>query len=154
MSAPLPLFPRWLRWLAVGAIAVFIFYTSIVVVPPEVAVQDQDVFGLLTDLVGFAADKWAHFFAYGTLSYALAYATDHWALDRRRLVIVVVGSCLAYGVAIEVSQSFLAYRTFAVGDLVANAVGAALVLPWFAVRPRLELAPVSECFARWRELVS
>lgn len=154
MTPHLPLLPRWLRWCGVVAVAGLIFYTSIVTVPPAVAVEDEDIFTLLAEVVGFTAATWRHFLAYGTLAYALAYATDHWDLDHWQLVLVVVGSCVLYGIGIEVGQYFVPYRTFAVTDAVTNTAGASLVLPWYILRPRLELAGVSECVDRWRELFS
>lgn len=53
---------------------------------------------------------------------------------------------LAYGLVIEVVQYFLAYRTFSVLDLGADAVG--LFFYWFTVPLLLRIAPLSR---RWKD---
>jgi len=40
-----------------------------------------------------------------------------------------------YGVGVEFGQSLIPERFFSVGDAYANAFGAALVVPWYALRP-------------------
>jgi hypothetical protein len=65
----LPLLPWWVRWAAVAGLAAFIFYASIVTVPPE-TVLDQVRPGPEALL---PLDKWRHFLAYATFGYALAY---------------------------------------------------------------------------------
>jgi hypothetical protein len=129
--------------LGVLVIAGFIFYTSILTVPPEVGVE-EDVFGLLANIVGFAQDKWRHFPAYGTLSYALAYATENWALERWTRAVVVVVVVALYGIGIEVGQYMTPVRFFSVADIIANTLGAVLVLPWYLVRPYVELVDMWE----------
>lgn len=142
MNLVLPMLPRWLRWSGVLMIAGFIFYTSIIVVPPTVETHDgQDVFSLLADVVGFTAANWRHFLAYGTLALALALATDHWELDRNRQALLVIGMASTYGVAIEVGQYFVPHRVFDLTDILANTLGAMLSLPWFLLRRRIELVP-------------
>ncbi|MDY6774654.1 MAG: VanZ family protein [Halobacteria archaeon] len=125
---PVPLLPPWLRWLGVIAVAAVIFYTSVIVVPPE---MPKPEFAPL--------DKWLHFLAYAGLGWSLAYATvgesDRRPLHKALLVFSVV---FGYGLGIEVIQSFLPYRYFGFGDLVANGIGAALGLTWIGLEKRMK----------------
>jgi VanZ family protein len=82
-------------------------------------------------------DKWRHFLAYATFGYALAYATTDWNVRTRRLAALVLVTTVLYGVGIEFGQSLVPGRYFSVNDAYANALGAALVVPWYAVRPSL-----------------
>ena len=145
MTVVLPLLPRWVRWLGVVTVAGFLFYTSVITVPPDVAVQQggQDVFRSLADVTGFAQAQWRHFLAYGTLSCALAYATDHWGMTLWSRALVVVALAALYGLGIELIQPF-AERTFDVRDIAANTLGATLVLPWFLLRQFLELRSLGD----------
>lgn len=154
MRVVVPLVPWPLRWLAVFVVAGFIFHTSIITVPPEVAAQTftggNDVFALLAELVGFAQDKWRHFVAYGAVGYTLAYATADWEFDRWHRALGVVAVAALYGAGIEVGQSFLPYRHFSYGDMLANALGALLVLPWYLSRPYVDLRTPEELLAMVR----
>lgn len=135
MAPSLPLLPRSVRWTVTVGLAAVVLYASVITVPPETPVD--------TLSPGFVAlDKWQHFVAYGTIGYALAYAIDHWDVSRRQAALFVVGVTVLYGLGIESVQYFLSYRAFDVNDLLANSIGAALVLPWFAVRPAVDLVPV------------
>lgn len=147
MGVVLPLLPRWIRWLGFLTVAGVLFYASIMVEPAEVVAEEDDPFGMLADVIGFGADHWRHFLAYGVLAYSLAYATDHWPYEewtygRLTMAAFVVLVCTAYGAAIEVGQAFVPYRFYELSDILANSLGAVLVLPWYYVRPRLELKPV------------
>ena len=137
MPIRFPLLPLPLRWTAVLAIAGFIFYASIFTVPPTTAV---DTFR--PEFVPL--DKWRHVVAYAAFAYALAYAIADSDLDHWRAALLVIGVAILYGTGIEVGQYFLAHRVFDLNDIVANAIGASLVLVWYLVRPRLELVPVAE----------
>jgi VanZ family protein len=137
MDLRVPLLPWWVRWTVVAGLAAFIFYVSIVTVPPETVV-DQ-----VKPSDAFQRDKWRHFVAYAALGYALAYATTDWDLDGRTLAAVVLLTTVVYGVGIEFGQSLLPSRYFSVADGVANALGGTLVLPWYLLRSRVEFVPVS-----------
>jgi VanZ family protein len=113
----------------------FIFYTSVLTTPPP-----EPVVPGKPDLLPL--DKWRHFLAYAALGGSLAYATTDWNRDTRQLVLLVVGVTVLYGVGIEYWQSFIPNRYFSLGDAYANALGAVLVLPWYAVRSRLSVQPV------------
>jgi hypothetical protein len=63
--------PWWVRWAVVAGLAAFIFYASIVTVPPETVV-DQLRPGPERLL---PLDRWRHLLAYATFGYTLAYAT-------------------------------------------------------------------------------
>ena len=136
----LPLAPAWLRWTFVGGVGAFIFYASILTVPPETAV---DAARPVPELVPL--DKWRHSVASAARGGTLAYATADWDASDRTGALVVVGATVLYGVGIEFGQSLVPYRYFSVGDAYANALGGVLVLPWYAVRRFVELVPVG----RW-----
>lgn len=136
MRAPFPLFPRWLRWLGVVTVGVVIFSLSVLTVPPEQAVVEPP------DLVPL--DKWRHFLAYAAFGGSLAYATTDWDWSTARLVVLVFGVTVTYGVGIELLQAPLADRYASVGDAYANALGGVLALPWFVVRRWLAFVPVKK----------
>ena len=136
MQFRVPLLPRWIRWAAVAGLAVFIFYVSIITVPPETAVdQRPEIIPL---------DKWRHFVAYATLGYALAYATTDWNWDPRTAAVLVIGVTVIYGVGIEFGQSLTPERFFSIGDAYANALGGILVAPWYLVQSRFNFVPLTK----------
>lgn len=139
MSVRIPLLPALIRWLAVLAVAGVIFYGSILAVPPE-TVLDRVRFTLIP------LDKWRHFLAYGAFAYALAYATADWERRARSLAALVVVVTVLYGVGIEFGQSITPGRYFSVLDAYANALGAALVLPWYLLSSRIEFVPLGQLF--------
>lgn len=130
----LPLLPSWTRWAAVVVLAAGIFYLSIVTVPPAQVAPKPDFVPL---------DKWRHFLAYGAFGYALAYALTDAPLARRRKVLAVFAVTALYGAGIEVGQSLLPRRYFGVGDFIANGIGAALGLTWYALEPHVRFVPLS-----------
>jgi VanZ family protein len=131
MNVRAPLLPAWVRWLFVVCIAGFIFYTSILTVPPETAVDAAKPEPL-------PLDKWRHFVAYAAFGGALAYASADWSVERRYVAAFVIVGTIAYGVGIEFGQSFVPERYFSVGDAYANALGAVLISPWYLIRPYVE----------------
>jgi len=135
MGVRVPLVPRWLRWSAVVAVAAVVFYLSVVTAPPEAPVAPAP-----PDLIPL--DKWRHFFAYAALAGSLAYATATREWRARTLAAFVIGLTVAYGVGIEFAQSGIPDRYFSVDDAYANALGALLVAPWFALRHRLSFVRV------------
>lgn len=135
MIVRVPLFPTAVRWAAVAGVAGFIFHFSLLAPPPETIVDS--VYPWFVPL-----DKWRHFVAYLTLAATLAYATADWDVPRWRAYALVVTVTALYGVGIEVGQALTPGRHFDPGDIVANALGAALVGGWYLVRPRLEFVPV------------
>lgn len=134
---PFPLLPAWLRWGAVVVVATVIFYGSVLTNPPGTPLET--VKPALIPL-----DKWYHLLGYAGFGGALAYATADWATDWRALAVGVIALTVAYGIGIEVVQSVLPARDFSIGDAYANALGAVVVLPWYALRSRLALVSVSE----------
>ncbi|WP_254272239.1 VanZ family protein [Haloarcula marina] len=134
MSVRLPLLPRWLRWGAVAAVGAFIFYASILTVPPETVVDTAK-----PELLPL--DKWRHFVAYATLAATVVYATAD-RDGRLRWVGLLLAGVALYGIGIEFGQSFLPSRYFSLGDAYANALGAVLVSPWFLLRRHVEFRPV------------
>ncbi|WP_018256175.1 VanZ family protein [Halomicrobium katesii] len=132
-----PLLPSWLRWLAVAVVGGVIFTLSVVVAPPG-----EPIVAGPPDLLPL--DKWRHFLAYAAFGGTLAYATSTWRWSTGRLAVFVLGITVAYGVGIEIWQSFLPNRYFGLGDAYANALGAVLASPWFLLRDRLSFVSLSE----------
>lgn len=133
---PVPLVPAWLRWLGVAVVAGVVFVTSVLVAPPSDPVVPAPP-SLLP------LDKWRHFLAYGALAYALAYAVADSDRPRTQLAAGVFAVTVLYGVGIELWQWTLPNRFFGIGDAYANAIGAALVVVWYAVEPRLRFLRLS-----------
>ena len=91
-------------------------------------------------LVG--ADKWSHALAYAALTAALAYASIEGG--RGRLVLPVLAA-IAFGIAIELLQWPIPYRTASVADALADAVGAGLLaLGWRWLTRFVRFGPASE----------
>ena len=136
LPLPLPLLPRSIRYTAVAVVAGIICYGSLVTVP-ETTIDD-------IRLTFIQPSHWRHIVAYATLATALAYATDHWELPRRRHAILTIATATVYGVAMEAGQALLPHRSpFLVTDVLVNTLGASLVLVWFLLRPYLDLRAVS-----------
>ena len=137
MNVRVPLLPRWLRWSFVVGIAGFIFYTSILTVPPETVVDSAK-----PGVDYLPLDKWRHFVAYAVLAGTGVYATADWNQSIRRRALLVVGLVVLYGVGIEFGQSLIPNRYFSLGDAYANGLGAVLVTPWYFVRRHVEFVEV------------
>jgi len=140
MKVRFPLLPRWIRWAVAVSIAAFIFYVSVVTVPPETAVDTTR-----PELVPL--DKWRHFLAYAALGGAVAYGLEGRETKPRYLALTVVAFTIVYGVSIEFSQSILPQRYFSLGDAYANAIGAMLSLTWYGIRRYL-------CFIPFKAMLS
>lgn len=137
MNLRIPLLPKWIRWAATIGLAVFIFYTSILTVPPETVIDQGR-----PDLVPL--DKWRHFVAYATLGYALAYATTDWDINNQGLGVFVIGVTIMYGMGLEFGQSLTPERYFSIGDAYANALGGALVIPWYLAKPYITFIRIKD----------
>jgi len=119
---------RWggrpLRWLVVLVVAVTLFLAA--VVEPSPGIARYGPFGLLT------LATWLHVFGYAflglTLVYALLDARDGPTLSPLVVPVIVV----AYGALLELVQLLIPYRSFAVGDIVADAAGAVVVVAVWA----------------------
>ncbi len=145
MQLRAPLLPRWIRWAAVVSLAAFVFYVSILTVPPETVIDQRPAL--------IPLDKWRHFVAYAALGYALAYATTDWNRDARTLAVLVIGVTVVYGIGIEFGQSLVPRRYFSIDDAYANALGGILVIPWYIIRPYLKFVPFTK-FVKSLEAVS
>ena len=120
----LPLIPTRIRWGTVIAVAGIILYYSIQAGPGTQTFQTGPL-GL------FPYSDWLHFLAYACLAVMLAYALHDSRLSEWQVFLFVFVCAVGYGVTIELLQSRLPSRTFAVGDMGVNAVGAAVaVLCW------------------------
>lgn len=129
---PFPLAPRWLRWAGVAGVAATIVYFSLVTAapaPPE---------------PGPIWDKKLHFAAYAGFAFALAYATVEWQPRQTVRGGVVLGVALAFGAAIELAQGQLPARYYSNVDLLANLIGASLVVPWFLLERRVRYFSLGE----------
>ena len=71
---------------------------------------------------------WLHGVAYAGLAVVLAYALHRSPRPKWQILPVVFALATAYGVGIELVQSTLAYRSFEMGDILVNAVAAALAV--------------------------
>lgn len=129
-AVPVPLFPRSVRFLALGAVLGVICYFSLFTAPPGPPTKQP------------FWDKQLHFVAYGGLALAFAYATVH--CRDRPLVrgVLVLGGTLGVGVLIELTQGLTPDRYFAWGDLLANSVGVILASVWFLLERRIRFVRV------------
>lgn len=116
-----PLIPNTLRWGAVLAVAGIILFYSIQAGPGTETFQTGP-FGVVS------YSDWLHFLAYACLAVMLAYALHDSRLSEWHVVILVFVCAVGYGVTIELLQSTLPARTFALGDMGVNATGAAIAV--------------------------
>ncbi len=63
-------------------------------------------------------DKIVHFGIFGVLGFLITY-------EKRRADWLTLALCAGFGIAIEIIQSFLPWRSFEVADMVADTLGAA-----------------------------
>lgn len=112
------------RWLVVLVVAATLFVAAIV--EPSPGISRTGPFGLL------AQATWLHVFGYSLLSLTLVYALldvpDRAALSPAVVPVIVI----AYGTLLELVQLLIPYRSFAVGDILADAVGAVVVVAVWA----------------------
>ncbi|WEL22443.1 VanZ family protein [Halorhabdus sp. BNX81] len=124
MSAGARPVDRPLRWLIVIVVAAILFVAA--VVEPSSDIARSGPFGLLTQAT------WLHVFGYAffslTLVYALLDTPDEPTLHPAVVPIIVV----AYGILLELVQMLIPYRSFGVGDILADAVGAVVVVAVWA----------------------
>ncbi|ACV12343.1 hypothetical protein Huta_2176 [Halorhabdus utahensis DSM 12940] len=115
---------RSLRWLVVLVVTAILFVAA--VVEPSSDIARSGPFGLLTQAT------WLHVFGYAffslTLVYALLDTPDEPTLHPAVVPIIVV----AYGILLELVQLLIPYRSFGVGDILADAVGAVVVVAVWA----------------------
>jgi len=115
----LPLVPRWLRWsLVVTVLATLLVFS--VVRPSGTTGRALGPLGV------FPLTAWLHAIGYAGLAFVLAYALQTSPRPDWQILCVVFAFATAYGTGIELIQSTLAYRTFDVGDILVNALGAAV----------------------------
>ena len=115
----LPLVPRSLRLTGVLAVAATILYFS-VFTPPGSGVIQTGPLGVLP------YSTWLHGLAYAGLAVTLAYALQDSAWSDWTMLVIVFLVAVGYGGSIELLQSTLDARTADFGDLLVNAVGAAV----------------------------
>ena len=90
----------------------------------------------------FGLDKLAHGFMYGTLAAAMLYAVPRKTLLLKpwRTGALVVFFCLLYGMTDEYHQSFIPGRVSSFGDIIADIIGAALLICVWLRYQNLKLA--------------
>ena len=126
-----------LRWAVALGIAATVFYFSVLSTPPSGSTS-RSLFDLLPTIAGFGTSQWRHVLAYAGLAHALAFAIRHWRLPRWRRAALVIAAAATYGLGIEIAQSFTATRVFDTMDILANTLGASLVIPWYVVSGWIE----------------
>jgi len=114
-----PLVPQWLRLGGVIAVAATILYYSVFTPPGSGAIRSGP-FGVL------AYSTWLHGLAYAGLAVVIAYALEDQPWADWVVLAVVLLVAVGYGGGIELLQSTLDARTADFGDLLVNAVGAAV----------------------------
>ena len=124
-----PLIPNTARWIAVLAVAGIILYYSIQP-GPGTQVFRTGPLGL------FPYSDWLHFLAYACLAVMLAYALHDSRFPDWQVFVLVFVCAVGYGVLIELLQSQLPSRTFAIADMGVNAVGAAVAVVCWRVLVR------------------
>lgn len=129
---PVPVLPRWLRLAGVLSVSGVIVYFSLFAGLPSPPGDGPG--GLIAALW----DKKLHLAAYAGLGYSLAYASVEERKWGTRRVAAVVLVAVAFGAAMELLQGLLPTRYFGAYDLLADAIGALLVLPWFALESRFD----------------
>lgn len=110
--------PLW-YWLGALMLAVVV-YLSLMPSPPQLDIS--------------AGDKLQHLAAYSALGYWFGML----ALQNWRRLCLVAGGLIVLGIALEFIQGMTGYRTFDVGDMLANAIG--VVAGLTLARTRLGLA--------------
>ena len=125
----LPLVPRSLRLVGVLSVAATILYFSVFTPPGSGAIQTGPL-GVLP------YSTWLHGLAYAGLAVTLAYALQDSPWRDRTVLVLVFLVAVGYGGSIELLQSTLDARTADVGDLLVNAVGAAIAAVCWRVLTR------------------
>lgn len=134
VTVRVPLASRPIRYGVVIAVAAFILVSS--VVEPGTTTTESP-FGV------FEADKWFHAVAYAALTATLAYAAA--APESHRNLVFVVCLAVAFGIAVELVQWPIPYRTASALDALADAVGASLLaLCWWWGRRFVRFVPIGE----------
>jgi hypothetical protein len=134
VSLAVPLAARRVRYALVALVAAVVLVAS--VVETGGGARTFGPFGFV------GADKWTHAFAYAGLTAALAYASVESGRDRLMLAVAVA---IAFGIAIELVQWPIPYRTASIADALADAVGACLLaLGWRSLSTFVRFVPVGE----------
>lgn len=121
---------KLLRWMIALSIAATVLYFSVGSAPPS-GTSQHSVFAYFPAVFGFGPSQWLHFCAYAGLAYALAFSIRHWQLPRWQRALIVIVTVSLYGIGIEFAQSLTATRVFDLTDMLANTLGASLVLVWY-----------------------
>lgn len=91
------------------------------------------------DLKAFAPqDKLNHVLAFIVLAYLLAKSFDEWDFWRVQVPVLMV-----YGIAIEVIQAFLPWRTGSIADVLANITGVVIYLVFVVLSKRRQAESAS-----------
>ena len=119
-----------LRWAVALGVAATVFYFSVLSTPPSGSTS-RSLFDFLPTVAGFSTSQWRHVLAYAGLAHTLAFAIRHWRVPRWRRAALVIVAAATYGFGIEIAQSFTTTRVFDTMDILANTLGASLVISWY-----------------------
>ena len=134
MELGVPLVPTRVRYALAALVAGVVLVAS--VVETGGGADTLGPFGFV------GADKWSHALAYAALTAALAYASIEGGCGRLALPVL---AAIAFGIAIELLQWPIPYRTASVADALADAVGAGLLaLGWRWLTRFVRFGPASE----------
>lgn len=100
------------RFSLAGGFAIAVVLASMLHAPDVVAQTGPlNLFGL---------DKWIHFGSYATIAFLLAYAS---LARSTSALLAIAAATVLFGVAVELIQGTIAWRTQETADVVANAAG-------------------------------
>jgi hypothetical protein len=134
MELTVPLASRRVRYALVALAAGVVLVAS--VIETGGGARTLGPFGLI------GADKWSHALAYAGLTAALTYASIEGGRGRLALA---VGVAVVFGIAIELVQWPIPYRTASVADALADALGACLLaLGWRSLARFVRFVPTGE----------
>lgn len=126
-----PLCPQSFRWFVVVGVTIAIVILSLVPPPADIQSAGQ-------------SDKILHFFAYFGLAGTITYATTELRSQLRVRSLVIFFGAIGVGLGVELLQGMLPYRFFTLGDLLANTVGAGLMLLWLPIERYVEYTPLGD----------
>jgi VanZ family protein len=90
------------------------------------------------------SDKIFHFFAYFGLAGTLTYATIELRSRPQIRALFIFAGAVGISLGVELLQAILPYRYFTLGDLLANVLGAGLMLLWFPVEQYVDYVSLAE----------
>ncbi|MFB6184973.1 MAG: VanZ family protein [Haloarculaceae archaeon] len=133
MPLRFPLATRRTRWLLVGVVAGALLVGSVVHLPSSPGPAGPSP---------VPTDKLEHFVGYAALAAAVGYAVVDADRPRWRLAVFVVVAAVGYGLALELVQATIPYRSFSLLDLLADGAGAGAAVACYALIEKAGLLAV------------